>query len=128
MNGLITSDIKGITFENDEKAKIKIPTKNGEFWEKEYNQNDIIEKIINDFKEDNDEDFPEEYMDDWKQKKESLKMDDQIKDLSVKDTQTVSVGKTIRTKPLELGEEMVPDMIGKPFSDPFEIFVFSSRL
>ena len=117
-------ETKGITVLNDEKVIIKISLNNGGFWEKEYNKNDIMEKVINDFKDDNNEDIPEEYMNDWKQKNESLKMDDQIKTLLVNEINIISIGQSIKAKPLELGEEVMPDMIGKPFNDPFELFVF----
>ena len=115
---------KGIIPQDNEKVIIKIPLKNGKFWEKEYNQNDTIEKVINDFKEENNEEIPEEYIEDWKYKNKSLNMDDEIKTLLVKEVQTIFIEHNIKKIPLVIGKEIIPDMIGKPFNDPFEVFVF----
>ena len=61
LNDIITSKVKGIIQQQNDKVIIKIPLKNDGFWEKEYNQNDTIQKMINEFKEENGEELPEEY-------------------------------------------------------------------
>ena len=124
MNHFSRTKTKGIIPQNNEKVIIKIPLKNGTFWEKEYNQNDNIENIINDFKEDNNEEIPEEYMEDWKYKNKSLNMDDKIKTLLVEEIPTILIEHNVKKIPLVIGNEIIPDMIGKPFNDPFEVFVF----
>ena len=122
---LLRTKTKGIERKNDEKALIKISLKNGQFWEKEYNQGDLIGKVINDFKEVNHEEFPEEYMADWKHKNKSLDLNHEIRTLLVNEVPTLIFDHKSDIKPLtSLGEEVIPDIIGKPFYDPFEIFAF----
>ena len=123
-NELCRTKTKGIEPKNDEKALIKIPLKNGEFWEREYKQSELIGKVINDFKEDNNEEFPEEYMADWKHKNNSLNLSDEIKTLLVNEVPTLVIDHNIKIKPLILGSKAIPDIIGKPFYEPFEVFAF----
>ena len=124
LNELFRTKTKGVEPKNDEKALIKIPLKNGQLWEKEYNQTEFIGKVINDFKEENNEEFPEEYMVDWKHKNKSLELSNQIRTLLVNEVPTLIIDYKDKIKPLVLGEEVIPDIIGKPFYDPFEIFAF----
>ena len=123
-NELFRTKTKGIEPKNNEKALIKISLKNGGFWEKEYKQSDLIGNVINDFKEANNEDFPDEYMVDWKHKNKTLDLNNEIKTLLVNEVPTLIIENKIKTKPLFLGDEIIPDIIGKPFYDPFEIFAF----
>jgi len=68
--------ILGIEPINEEKVLIKIPLENGGFWVREYFQNDLIVKVINDFKSENHTDIPKDYFMDWKSKNEILKVTD----------------------------------------------------
>ena len=104
---------KGI-LQKSNKILVKIPLKNGLFWEKEYSPNEIIKNVINDFKEQNQEEIPEEYIEDWKNKNKEMKMEDEIKTLLVKEV-------------LIIGKDNIPDIIGKPFYRPFEIFAFNKK-
>ncbi len=125
-NQLKRVQTKGIHPQEGEKVLIKIPLQNGGFWQREYNQTDIIQNVIDDFKELNNEEIPEEYMSDWKHKNQSLKMTDEIKTLLVNEIPTLVIEhKEIR--PLVLGEEVIPEIVGKPFYNPFEIFVFHKK-
>ena len=72
---------KGITSIDKEKVEIKIPLNNGSFWVKEYNKSDLIHQLIEDFKGENNEEIPEEYINDWKEKNGSFKMTDEIRTL-----------------------------------------------
>ena len=123
-NEFFRTKTKGIEPKNNEKALIKISLKNGNFWEKEYNQNDLIGKVIEDFKQENQEEFPEEYMADWKHKNKSLDFSNEIRTLLVNEIPTVVLDHKDKINPLILGEEFIPDIIGKPFYNPFEIFTF----
>ena len=117
----------GITSIDNGKVEVKIPLTNGGFWEKEYNKSDLIQQLINDFKEENNEDIPEEYMNDWKEKNESFKMTDEIRTLVPNEINTCLVFSQ-RVHNIVVGEEeKIPDFIGKPFSDPFEVIVFHKR-
>ena len=113
----------GITSIDNEKVEVKIPLTNGGFWEKEYNKSDLIQQLISDFKEENNEDIPEEYINNWKEKNESFRMTDEIRTLVPNEVNTCLVFSQ-RVHNIVVGEETIPNFIGKPFSDPFEVFVF----
>jgi hypothetical protein len=89
-----------------------LPLQNGGFWKREYNKSDLIQKIINDFKEENNEDFPEEYMAYMKKKNESFKMNNEIGILLInkeKSDLIFSKGKNDKTyHNIVLGEEKMP--------------------
>ena len=116
----------GITSIDNEKVEIKIPLKNGSIWEKEYNKSDLIQQLMNDFKEENNEEIPEEYINAWKEKNDSFKETDEIRTLLPNEVNP-SLILSQREHNIVIGEEKIPDFIGKPFSDPFEVFVFNKR-
>ena len=113
--------------QRDDRVLIKISRKEGVFWEKEYNKTDIIQNVINDYKEMYNEEIPEEYMIDWKHKNQSLKMTDQIKTLLANEIPTILIEHKDKIKPLKLGDEIIPEIVGKPFNNPFEVFVFNKK-
>ena len=118
----------GIEPKNEEKVFIKIPLESGKFWEREYLQNDLIGTVINDFKAENHVDIPKDYFMDWNCKNKSLKMTDKIKTLIVPQIPTIQFTSEMKKKPLEIQEnEIIPDIIGKPFDKPFEIFLFTKN-
>ena len=114
---------KGIEPTNEEKVKIKIPLKNGGYWEEEFRQDDIIEDVIDKFKTANNEEIPDEYIEDWKHKNQAFNMKDKIRTLLVQEVPTIILDHQIK-RPLSLMDEKIPNVIGKPFNDPFEVFVF----
>ena len=125
LNNLNRAKTLGITLQNREKVLIKIPLKNGCFWEKNYFQNEKIQKVIDDFKEANNEEIPEEYLSDWKHKNKSLKMTDELRTLLVNEIPTLYLSHEEHNRPpIVINEEKIPDIIGKPFSEPFEVFIF----
>ena len=112
----------------DNKVFIKIPLESGGFWQKEYFQNDLIESVIKDFKEENHVDIPQDYFMDWNFKNKSLKMTDQIKTLLNQEIPTVCINQVIKKKPIKINnEDIIPDLVGKPFNDPFEVFLFTKE-
>ena len=115
----------GIEPKNEEKVHIKIPLETGGFWEKEYLQDDLISNVIRDFKEENHTDIPQNYLMDWSFKNKSLNMNDKIKSLLVQEIPTICLNPEIKKKPLEIqNEEIIPKIVGKPFNNPFEIYIF----
>ena len=115
----------GFEPKNDERVFVKIPVENKGFWEKEYSQNDLIGNVINDFKAENNVDIPKEYIMDWNYKNKSLKMTDPIKSLLVHEIPTICFNPEMKKKPLTIQEsDIIPQVVGKPFNNPFEIFVF----
>ena len=115
----------GIEPKNEEKVHIKIPLETGGFWEKDYLQNDLIGNVINDFKDENHVDIPQNYLMDWNFKNKSLKMTDKIKTLIVQEVPTICLNPEMKKKPLEIQEEeIIPKIVGKPFNNPFELYLF----
>jgi hypothetical protein len=115
----------GFEPKNDEKVFVKIPVENKGFWEREYSQNDLIGNVINDFKAENHVDIPKEYFLDWNCKNKSLKMTDPIKSLLVHEIPTLCFNPEMKKKPLTIQEnDIIPQVVGKPFNHPFEIFIF----
>ena len=114
----------GIEPKNEEKVFIKIPLESGGFWEKEYLQNDLIGTVINDFKAENHVDIPKDYFMDWNCKNKSLKMTDKIRSLIVPEVPTICFNPEMKKKPLQIQEkDIIPQVIGKPFNEPFEVFL-----
>ena len=114
----------GIEPKNEEKVFIKIPLESGGFWEKEYLQNDLIGTVINDFKTENHVDIPKDYFMDWNCKNKSLKMSDKIRSLIVPEVPTICFNPEMKKKPLQIQEkDIIPQVIGKPFNEPFEVFL-----
>ena len=110
----------------DNKVFIKIPLESGGFWQKEYLQNDLIETVVKDFKAENQVEIPQDYFVDWNFKNKPLKMTDKIKTLLNQEIPTVCINHVIKKKPLLISnEDTIPDLVGKPFNDPFEVFLFA---
>ena len=110
---------------NDDKVFIKIPLDNGRFWQKEYYQNDLIENIIEDFKVENDVEIQDDYFMDLIFKNKSLKKTDKIKSLFNEEVPTIFINQINQKKSIKISnDDIVSELIGKPFSDPFEIFLF----
>ena len=127
MNSLNPGNKKGIFITSEDKVVVEIHLSNGEVWKREYNQSDIIGTIINDFKKDNNEEIPDEYMDDWKHNHPSFSNYEEIRTLLVQEVPTIIVDHGMKKRPLAIGDVKMSDVIGKPFSDPFEVFVFHKK-
>ena len=112
----------------DNKVFIKIPLETGGFWQKEYFQNDLIENVVNDFKAENHMEIPEDYFMDWNFNNKKLKMTDNLKTLINQEIPTVCINQVIKKKSLKISnEEIIPELVGKPFNDPFEVFLFTKE-
>ena len=115
----------GIEPKNNDKVIIKIPLETGGFWVKEYLQTDLVGTVVSDFKQENHVDIPKDYFMDWNCKNKSLKMTDQIKTLIVQEIPTICFNAEMKKKPLQIQEEeIIPQVVGKPFSNPFEVYLF----
>ena len=118
----------GFEPKNEDKVFVKIPVENKGFWEKEYSQNDLIGNVINDFKAENHVDIPKEYIMDWNYKNKSLKMSDPIRTLLVHEIPTICFNPEMKKKPLTIQEsDIIPQVVGKPFNHPFEVFIFKKN-
>ena len=90
---------------SNEKVLIKIPTQN-KVWEKEYELNAPINQIFFDFKAQNGIDMPDELCKYLKINKDSLDLNYKIKNFFD-------------------NENSISNLVGKPFNNPFEVFVFN---
>ena len=105
------------------KVFIKIPLESG-VWKKEYFQNDLIGTVIKDFKED----IPQDFFVDWTYKNKPLKMTDQLNTLLNQEIPTICINKVVKKNLLKINnEDIIPDLVGKPFNDPFEVLLFVKK-
>ena len=122
------SEIIGFDSNYNNRVLIKIPIDTGDFWQKEYNQNDLIGQISRDFKSDNHIDTPDDYFIDFYFQNKELKLNDPIKSLMNYEIPTLYINQIIKKKPLKLNmsqECIYPDLVGRPYFQPFEVFLFS---
>ena len=112
------------------KVIIKIPLDTVSFWEKEYNKNDLINQIVQDFKSENYIDIPDNYFIDFYFQNKSLKLNDPIKSLLNNEIPTIYINQIVKKKPIKISSNsqiLNFDLIGKPFFNPFEVFIFSKE-
>ena len=122
------SNTIGLESQINNRVLIKIPLDSENFWQKEYDQNDLIEKIIQDFKSENLIDVPDDYFLDFYFQNKELKPNDTIKSLLNYQIPTLYINQMVRKKPIILNrtfQPQYPDLVGRPFSQPFEVFLFS---
>ena len=107
---------------------IRIPLDTEGFWEKIYNSDELIQKIVQDFKSENYIDVPDDYFLDFYFQNKTLKLDFPISSLLNSEIPTLYINQVVKKKPLKFIPSMhspFPEFIGIPFSNPFEVFLFS---
>ena len=92
-----------------DKINIIIPLEGGRKWQKEFDPEEKIEKVKEIFEEENNMEFPEQYIMNLKYQNRPVNINDPIKTL-------VSNNKII-----------IFDLLGKPISDPFQIYVYDKK-
>ena len=116
--------------QTNNKVIIKIPLDTEGFWEKEYNQNDLIKQIVQDFKSENFIDIPDDYFLDFYFQNKSLKMNDPIKTLLNNEIPTIYINQIVKKKPIKISpysQILNFNLVGRPFFKPFEVFLFSKE-
>ena len=107
---------------------MRIPLKDGTFWQKEFNQNDTIEKVAQDFKKENNIEIPKDCFMGWNCKNHQIEMTDKLKSLLNYQIPTLCINPEIKRRPLTIeNREINPSEVGKPFNNPFEIYVFNKE-
>ena len=96
---------------NEEKLLIQIPLTTGN-WHKEYDMNDPISKLVNDLNAEKNLDISQYILKTLKNKKTSVSLTDKLKIF-------LEVEQSLNNQNLKF--------IGKPFNNPFEIFVFNKN-
>ena len=104
-----------------DKVEIKIPIKNNKnenkIWKKEYNKKELIGTVINDYLIENKLNLPDDYFSQLKCFNKPVSFQDEIESLLPKEIENKKEDKIYP-------EILYPDIIGKPFYNPFEILCF----
>ena len=112
-----------------DKIKISVPIDENNKWIKEYNGEEKIEKLIEDFKKENNQEIPEHVIMKWKMGNNTLNLNDPIKTLLPKRSPTINLNLNYEQKGLDLNNNIInnSDLIGKPFNKPFEVQIYDKN-
>ena len=110
------------------RVNVKIPVNKKKLWQKEYNNNELIETVINDYIKENKLNLPNDFFDELRCFNYKVSMKDQISTLIPIDDESKDIyqGNDLSSKNIDLSHlnEKYTEIVGKPFCDPFEIFCF----
>ena len=106
-----------ITKKRNGKLLVHISIFGAEGWEKEYQQETPINQLLNEYKSSTGNDFPSQILEDWLNQKNEE---------NIKEQQLNNFVNKYEEGNLILGKNslMIPEIIGKPFNDPFCVFAF----
>ena len=112
-----------------DKLKISVPIDENNKWIKEYNGDEKIAKLVEDFKKENDSEIPEHVIMKWKMGNKTLNLNDPIRTLLPHRSPTINLNVNYEQKGLDLNNNIInnSDLIGKPFNNPFEVEVFNKN-
>ena len=114
---------------NKKKVNVRIPVKNKKCWEKEYDKDELIGTIIKDYIKENKLKLSEDCFNELKYFKKDVSPKDKISSLLPDDMDDYFDEKSInKAIDLNSSNDKYADVIGKPFSDPFEILCFYKNL
>ena len=104
----------------DDKVTFRIQSPNAETWEKDYPQETKLNIVLEEYKNGTGNDFPLEILETWQNKRN----EEEVKDQEIKNF----INK-YEEGYIALGSNAlkIPEIIGKPFNDPFCIFAFKKR-
>ena len=118
---------KDLEKQNEKMISVVIPLNYG-FWENKYNIETPLNKVASDFKSDNNmNSIQKNHYIEFSFKNEPLEMNSHpLKDLIHDDTNTIHIAQEIKPIPgtEKLDQDEAIDIVGKPFSDPFQIYTF----
>ena len=97
-------------------VKIPIEGSKNKIWKKEYNKKELIGTVINDYLIENKLNLPDDFFSQLKCANKPVSFQNEISSLLPKETQTK-----------EVEEIKYPELIGKPFYDPFQILCFDKN-
>ena len=112
-----------------DKIKISVPIDENNKWIKEYNGDEKIAKLVEDFKKENNQEIPEHVIMKWKMGNNTLNLNDPIKTLLPKRSPTINLNVNYEQKGLDLNNNIInnSDLIGKPFNKPFEVQIYDKN-
>ena len=97
-------------------VKIPIEGSKNKIWKKEYNKKELIGTVINDYLIENKLNLPDDFFSQLKCANKPVSFQNEISSLLPKETQSK-----------EVEEIKYPELIGKPFYDPFQILCFDKN-
>ena len=113
---------------NKNKVNVKIPVNKNKLWQKEYDNNELIGTIINDYISENRLNIPNDFFNELRCFNNKVNMEDKISTLLPigDESNDVYQGSDINSKNIDLSHlnEKYTEIIGKPFYGPFEILCF----
>jgi len=115
---------------NNNKVNVKIPANKDILWQKEYNNNQLIGTIINDYIKENNLHFPDDYFNNLRCFKYRVSIEDKISTLlpidEYSETNKMSQVNNIYKQSIDLSHlnDKYTEIMGKPFFGPFEILCF----
>ena len=112
-----------------DKLKISVPIDENNKWIKEYNGDEKIAKLVEDFKKENDSEIPEHVIMKWKMGNKTLNLNDPIRTLLPHRSPTINLNVNYEQKGLDLNNNIInnSDLIGKPFNNPFEVQIYDKN-
>ena len=121
-----------ITLERKEPelVKISIPVNSNKKWEKSYPKDSKINDIVADFKKENKEDFCVENDIQWKINESPMNLEAKLESMIPKDDNNVNLNIEyeifgLKNIPSEINRNV--DLVAKPLSNPFELFIFHTK-
>ena len=104
-----------------DRVEVKIPVNFGKnknkIWQKEYNKKELIGTVINDYLIENELNLPDDYFSQLKCFNKPVSFQDEINSLLPKENEEIE-------EKIQEEKEEYPEIIGKPFYDPFQILCF----
>ena len=112
----------------EKKITVIIPLTIGT-WEKSYNIETTLNKIASDFKQENNmSNIQKNFFIEFSFQNNPIDMDETpLKSLVNEDTTTIHIAQEIKSVPGTDNLDENIDIVGKPFSDPFQIFTFEIK-
>ena len=114
---------------NKKNVKVKIPIKEDKYWEKEYNKNEVIGTILNDYSKQNKVNLPDDYFNEIECFNKKVSLQDKISSLLIYDGSNENYSnETNKGIDYINKNDIFPEIMGKPFNEPFEILCFYKKL
>ena len=119
-----------IDVKEPEMVKISIPVTNNKKWEKDFPRDSLIKDIVEQYKKDMSADFTGDNEIVWKCNDSPMNLDAKLETLIPKDSQKIDLNIQYDIKGLPVIQSQIEDevdRVGKPLSNPFEVFIFSKK-
>ena len=106
-----------------EKINVIIPLEEGKNWEKEFDKKEKIQKIVDEFRIENNK--PEEFFIQLKHNNNIVNLEDPIETLISNNDTKIILNINLKKDNLDYGNANKFELIGKPLSNPFQVQVYN---